>query len=321
VFTQYRKSKNKEIANLFNIMLVLVSVVAWIQLWKKGYWVGGTSVGKRIGFGGLAFSIVLFFSSLSTLVVLKNNKPDGNGYNRVQFRELLILYVFLLLLAVAYAFGSGNGLIRQMSGAFVFLSGASLYSAFWIDQYIEKKYLGSTVSLLLVLSVCLVLTLAYKDPYRLPARVKYQIEPVTFAGNKGSIFVDKKTAKYVNDLKRIAFDAGWKRGMPLVDLTGGSPGAMVTLGGKILCIPWLIGGYKGSNDFVLAALDMVSNSTLHVAWVLTAPGGSRGLSSEILSYLGLDFPDSYKAVGKLRTGHRNEEQVLWSPLNTISTEN
>ena len=66
---------------------------------------------------------------------------------------------------------------------------------------------------------------------------------------------------------------------------------------------------------------MVSNSTLHVAWVLTAPGGSRGLSSEILSHLGLDFPDSYKAVGKLRTGHRNEEQVLWSPLNTISTEN
>jgi hypothetical protein len=169
--------------------------------------------------------------------------------------------------------------------------------------------------------MCLVLTSAYKNPYRLPAGVKNQIEPVTFAGSKRSVFVDKKTAKYVNDLKRIAFDAGWKRGIPLVDLTGGSPGATVILGGRILAIPWLLGGYKGSNNFAHSALKMVSSSTLHDSWVLTAPEGKRRLSSEILSRLGLDFPDAYKAVGKLRTGHRNEKQVLWRPLNTISNEN
>jgi hypothetical protein len=320
-FTEFKKSKNKEIKNLFNIVLVFVIAAAWIQLWRKGYWVGGTSFGKRIGFGGLAFSFVLFFSSLSLSVIRKNNNLCGNGYNRVRFSELLLLHIFLLLLAVAFAFGSGNGLIRQMSGAFVFLCTASLYSAFWVDQFVEKSYLGNTVSLLLVFSVCLVLTLAYKNPYRLPAKIKYQIEPVTFAGSNGNVYVDKKTAKYVQDLKRIAVDAGWKWGMPLIDLTGGSPGAMVALDGEILGIPWLLGGYKGSNDFVRAALAMVSICRLRVAWILTAPGGSREISSEILSQLGLDFPNAYETIAKLRTGYRDEEQVLWRPFNTISAKN
>jgi hypothetical protein len=321
VFIQYKRTQKKEIRTLFIIALILVITVTWIQLWKTGYWVGGQSAGTRIGFGGMAFSFVLFFSTLSTLVLWNNKKLEVNSSNGVQFRQWLALYVFLLLLAVAFAFGSANGLIRQMSGAFVFLSAASLYSAFWIDQYINKKYLGSAVSLLLVLSVCLVLTLAYENPYRLPTGVKNQIEPVTFTGNKGSIFVDKKTAKYVNDLKRAAIDAGWKRETTLIDLTGASPGTTVILGGRAPGIPWLMGGYKGSNDFARFALSMASSSTLNLAWVLTAPGGSIRLSNKILSHLDLNFPDAYKAVGKLKTGHRIEKQVLWRPLNTTPATN
>lgn len=316
--TRYRKTQNKESGAIFIFMLVLVSAVAWIQLWKTGYWVGTQS---RIGFGGSAFSFVVVFSGLSTLVLWKKKKSDGSNCNRVQFRELLKLYIFLLLLAMAYAFGSNNGLVRQMSGGFVFLSAASLYAAFWIDQYVGKKYLGYAVSLLLVLSVCLILTLAYRNPYRLPAKVKAQVVQVAFAGSKGTIFVDGKTAKYVNDLKRIALEAGWKSGMYLIDLTGGSPGATVILGGRAPGAPWLVGAYKGSNDFARAALAKVSTSTLQTAWVLTAPKGRRKLSNKVLSDLGLEFPNTYEAVGKVRTGHRNEEQVLWRSLNIIPVEN
>lgn len=315
VFTRYRKPQNKETGAIFVFILVLVSAVAWIQLWKTGYWVGGTGVGIRIGFGGLAFSFVLVFLGLSTLVLWKRGKTGGN-FNGVQFRELLKLYIFFILLAIAYAFGSGNGLVRQMSGGFVFLSAASLYSAFWIDQYIGKRYLGYAVSLLLVLSVCLILTLAYRNPYRLPAKIKDQIVQVTFAGRKGTIFVDEKTAKYVNELKRTALEAGWKPGMYLIDLTGGSPGATVILGGRAPGAPWLVGGYKGSNDFARAALAKVPSLTLQTAWVLTAPKGRRRLSNKVLSDLGLEFPNAYEAVEKVKTGHRNEVQLLWKPLNT-----
>lgn len=320
VFTRYRKTQNKNIGTLFIIVLVLVSVVAWTRLWEAGYWVGGQSVGNRIGFGGLAFSFVLVLSGLSTLVLWKKGKPGGNC-DGIQFRELLKLYIFLLLLPMAYAFGSNNGLVAQMSGGFVFLSAASLYSAFWIDQYIGERYLGYVVSLLLVLSICLILTLAYRNPYRLPAKVQDQVVEIAFAGSKGAIFVDEKTANYVNNLKRTALSAGWKSGMYLIDLTGGSPGATVILGGRAPGAPWLLGAYKGSNDFARAGLAKVSISTLQFAWVLTASEGSRKLSNKVLSDLGIDFPNAYEAVGKVRTGHRNEDQVLWRPLNVISVEN
>jgi len=55
--------------------------------------------------------------------------------------------------------------------------------------------------------------------------------------------------------------------------------------------------------------------------VLTVPEGRRKLSNKVLLDLGLEFSNAYEAVGKVRTGHRNEEQVLWRPLNIIPVEN
>jgi len=316
---RYRQYRNKEIAKIFTILLTIISIVAWFQLWKAGYWVGGQGVGTRIGFGGLAFSFAILLSGLSTLVLWKK-RERYKSCNVIQFRELLKLYTLLLLLAMAYAFGSGDGLIRQMSGGFVFLSAASLYTAYWIDQYIGGRYLLYVVSFLLVLSVCLIMTSAYGNPYRLPAKVKNQMVPITFVGDNGTIYVDEDTAEYVRDLKRNALAAGWKPGISFIDLTGASPGAAVIIGGKVVGTPWLLGGYKGSDAFAHVALAEVSTSTLRTAWVLTAHKGRRKLSYTVLSDLGLEFPNTYEAVGKVRTGYRHEEQVLWRPLNSIISE-
>jgi hypothetical protein len=313
-FNRYKKFRKKEITNIFIILLAIVSALSWFQLWEEGYWVGGTSIGQRIGFGGLAFSIVLLFSSISTAMLWKKDKPECNNSNKMQFRRLLGLYLFLILLAMAYAFGSGNGLIRQMSGAFVFFSAASLYSALWVDQKVEKKYLGNSVALLLVISVYLVLTFAYKNPYRLPADLKDQVVKVTFTGNKKAIFVDEETAKYVNALKKTALGAGWKAGMYLIDLTGGSPGTTIILGGRAPGVPWLLGSYKGSNDFAETILKMVPKSVLREAWLLIAPDGKRSLAVKILNNIGLDYPREYVEVGKAKTGHRNELHFLFKPM-------
>jgi hypothetical protein len=65
----------------------------------------------------------------------------------------------------------------------------------------------------------------------------------------GSLFVDKKTVNYIKDLKRIALNAGWEPGTPLIDLTGWSPGANVILGARILGTPFLFGPlFQGRRD-------------------------------------------------------------------------
>ena len=83
-------------------------------------------------------------------------------------------------------------------------------------------------------------------------------------------------------------------------------------------VPWLLGAYKGSSEFAKTAIEMAPKSEQYTAWVLTAPKGKGRIPDEILMDLGLDFPKSYEMVGKTKTGHRNEEQTLWRPLNCSS---
>jgi len=318
VLLKYRKTQNKVFDFFLAFLMIFIVVIAWIRLYKTGFWAGGTFSGTRIGFGGLAFFIVIFLLDLMTYMFRDIRKLNKNS-DKMFFKESVKLYVLLFFLIAAYAFGSGNGFIRQTSGAFIFLSTASLYAAFDMDRYFQKSFLGVIISLLLILSICMIMISAYKKPYRLPAPIKSQTFPVTLGGTKGTLFVDKKTARYVNDLKKIAFEDGWKPGMCLIDLTGGSPGATVILGGKFLGTPWLLGGYKGSNKYAEMFIAMASKEKQHSAWILTAPKGKLRISSKILLKLGLDFPGDYSLVGQVRTGHRNEIQYLWKPNENLST--
>ena len=60
---------------------------------------------------------------------------------------------------------------------------------------------------------------------------------------------------------------------------------------------------------------MSPRSELDAAWILTAPSGVYKIPEDILPEIGLNFPKGYKVVGTAITGHRDEFQVLWKPLN------
>ena len=298
--------------SVLSFFLILFPLVTCYRLWETGQW---SRTG--MGFSGLALFMALMFSALLTLLAW-NKKTSAS--EKIPFMRLTALFLFLFMLAVAYAFGSGNGLIRQMSGAYVFFAAGILYTAFWIDQYLDRKILWRIVPALVAVSALLVMHGAFNRPYRLPEKISKQVVKTSFLAGSGFLYVDKPTAGYINDLKKIALEASWKPGTPFIDLTGGSPGATVILGGRIMGTPWLLGAYKGSSEFAKTAIEMATKSEQRAAWVLTAPKGKRRIPSEILVNLGLDFPKSYEMVGKTKTGHRNEEQVLWRPLNIIPVE-
>jgi len=291
---------------IHSVFLISFNLFIWYQLWETGQW----SI-KRIGFGGIALSLALLSSALLTLCTWKKSTGESG---LITFKRMVIVYVFLFMLAVAMAFGSANGIVKQMSFAYVFLAAGAIYIAFWIDQHVDRKIFGSMILFLVSVSVLIVLMLAFKNPYRLPGTISEQVVKSSFLTDSGSLMVDSSTAVYISGLKRIAQEAGWEPGTPLIDLTGGSPGATVILDGRIVGLPWLIGGYKGSNEFVKTLLKIVAESVQKKAWVLTAPEGKRSLSNKILSGINLNFPEGYVAVGKVRTGHRNELQILWKPL-------
>lgn len=285
--------------------LIIFFLTASYQLWDTGQW---SRYG--MGFSGLSFLIVLMSFAVMTLLAW-NGK--GYGISRISFLRLAGLCLFLFMLAAAYAFGSANIFIRQMSAAYVFFIAGALYTAFWIDQHVERDILGYVIPAVIAVSILFVSIDAFHRPYRLPRKISEQNTEVAFLSGSGTLLVDSPTAGYVNELKRLALEAGWIPGTPLIDLTGGSPGATVILGGQMMGFPWLVGGYKGSSEFVKAILEKLPKSKQRSAWILTSPKGKRRIPSEILLDLGLDFSHGYKAIGKITTGHRNETQILWKP--------
>ena len=309
VWWMKRRGQETNAILVHSIFPVIFCLFIWYRLWKTGQW----SL-SGIGFGGIAFSLVLVLSAWLTLCAFKQRLGEKRF---IAFRRLVVINVLLFMLAFAQAFGTNNLIVRQMSFAYVFLATGALYTAFWIDKYVDRVVLGNIIPVLISVSVLMVLIHAFNHPYRLPGNIDSQVVKSSFLLGNGFLDVDTPTAAYISDLKRVAQEAGWKAGKPLIDLTGGSPGATVILGARIMGRPWLMGGYKGSNESVVAVLKKIPRPILGKAWVLTAPEGVRSLSVEILSKFDLEFPEGYTAVGKVRTGHRNELQILWKPLTTI----
>ena len=262
-----------------------------------------------MSFSGLFAALLLvfgknYFASLGQLATV------GKSLLSPVFK----LSLFLFMLSFAYAFGSGNGLVVQATGAFIFI--AALYSVLglYYEKMIVHKGIYSIAICFVIVTLMVMLLRVALSPYRLPASIFDQSEPVSFHNSNSLIFVDEKTAKYVNGLRMLAVDAGWKAGSPLIELSGASPGASVILDAKLMDTPWLLGGYSGSRAFALEMLRPISKEVLNTSWLLLAPEGKQRIDTDILEELGLEFPGDYERVGEVVTGYRKERQELWKPV-------
>lgn len=302
-------SKRKHFGSLVfpvSISLVILLAGLWYQLWDMGQWEGNKS--------GLGMLVIALFMLLSLGLVSFVKRSKLTSENELSF-ELVYLLTFLILLAVSYSFGSNNGLIKQMTGAILFIAAFVLYSGFWIDEKTNNHLLGNAAQLVVVSTVLMLIMAAHNKPYRISTGLAGQVESSSFLMGKGHLLLDKTTAQYVRDMKEVAHDSGWNVGKPLIDLTGASPGALVVLGGRLLGVPWLLGGYEGSEEFATQSLATVNIQQLSEAWILTAPDGKHSVSLQVLSNVGLSFPSNYEKIATLKTGYRQEQQILWRPTN------
>lgn len=251
------------------------------------------------------FYIVWIYVITEQIVSKSSDQPD--------VFSVLFLTCFFLGASLSTAFGTANNVIQQLSNSAVFIT-ISLSIMFHVGAPKKLKELTlASFGVLLAIMGMLFLLKAYEDPYRLAGSIWEQNKQVSFANSKHRLYLDSPTAYYALELLKSAFEAGWQRGTPLIDMTGGSPGALVILDARIVGTPWLLGAYEGSNAFTKTALKSVDQKILNRAWVLTAPEGRRRIDLDVLDKNNLNFPDQYEKVGKLKTGHRNEEQLLWKP--------
>jgi hypothetical protein len=253
-------------------------------------------------------SIVLFLT-----VVVFNRFDKSYEQEKGDISVYVIVALSLFILPFAYSFGTNNNLLSHSYNVLIFLFAIWLYSfQILLGKYAHKKYIIALLCMLMVSASSIIINKAYNSPYRLVSNIGSQNTEVQFLGTNGVIKVDDITAKYVNNLKQIAINSGWKERNPLIDLTGGSPGALVILNAKLVGKPWLVGGYGGSANYTKLAIKL-SGINPFDSWVLTAPHGKRNNPIPSLSDTSFNFEEKYQLVGRIKTAHRNEEQLLWKP--------
>lgn len=254
---------------------------------------------------------------------------------------ILVLLRWGLLTQVPTVHWARAGLFLTLPHVFAFgtngnywLQG-SMAALFWIlggTVFLRSAMLGQrswTVLVPLVVVVQAVvaglLLYGFRAPYRQPQPIDTNAALVEIGTLPSRLILSDGYADYIRTAGAVARDAGFVPGTPIIDLSGESPGLLQAFGAVNLGLPWLIGGYPGSEAYVSAALGFVPCAPLATAWVLVEPDGARRIPETVIAQVGADFPRSYALVGAWQVasgaGGRvwRGQQKLFRPLAVAET--
>jgi hypothetical protein len=241
----------------------------------------------------------------------------GLGWQSLTVESLrpLLIAAFFVVCPYLFAVGTGNRVTTQALGALVFWPLAAAQVARCMLTQETLRYVHTVVAAAVVpITACLV-TSSMQQPYRQNTPLHMQLEPIAIGPLQMSLlFVDRESARYLQELRAsVPGGSDRLRGTPLLDFTGGHPATVYALGAKAIALPWLIGGYAGSNAVVDRAVASVPCEILAQAWLLTSPGSQREISLSVLMRQGLD---QYDPVAGPFTGPWSENasvQYLLAP--------
>ena len=209
-------------------------------------------------------------------------------------RDGLVLAAGLILLPLACVFGSNTN----------YWAGACDYAIFWLlaavvllGQLSGDRQSGALVLLacVAVVSASLAVAGGMARPYRQSVAVWEMHSEAPLAGS--TVTVNPGGQQLLMDLRAMASDGDMPAGVPMIDLTGQSPGLIHALEATAVGSPWLIGGQPGSAALFVHILNDVPCRLLAEAWVLSQPDGPRALDDSLLASTGIT-PEALTIVGR-----------------------
>ena len=249
-------------------------------------------------------------------------------YRLPRFKAANIQWGIALYFAVLphiLAFGTNNNYWLQ----------GSLGSLFWVlaGLVILMPFMSSTGNprVLLPSAVCgqlitvFLLYSAMEHPYfGQPEPFRQYDTTVATQINKSTLILPEALADYYINIKKMADQAGFQVNTPIINMTGYNPGVIYAIGGKAIGLPWLIGGFSGSNDVTVTVLNRVSCTEIGEAWLLIDTDTPRKLSPAILNNFGIAEQD-FEIAAKLNTppnsparwGVASRQLQLWKPTRPI----
>lgn len=231
-----------------------------------------------------------------------------------------IAFYFAILPHVA-AFGTNNNYWVQGSFVSLFwvLAGLVILMPTILMRGSQRVLLSVVVSGQLI--TVFLLQTAMEWPYRQPYPFRQYNSAVTIGINESELILSQDLADYYRNVKKMASQASFQSGMPVIDMTGEGSGTLYTLGAKAIGSPWLIGGLTGSDNMAVALLNRVPCIDIAEAWLLIDSDNPLKLSLTILNNFGFSFEQSFEMAADLnipstnivRHGIPSRRLQLWKP--------
>ncbi|CAN7608219.1 hypothetical protein [Devosia sp. LjRoot3] len=251
-----------------------------------------------------ARAILLVFpatSSVLTLSTLPRLTPAavGGKISAALLRNSALGLGFMAL-PLVYAFGSNNNYWMLAGDACIFWVLAAVLFATGSGTVLRDRDLIPYTLLAPVLALFF-LQHGLAKPYRQPEPLWTNNRQVALGNPSHSLTLSSDFAAYIEEAHSDAKAAGFQPGMPVIDLSGQSPGLLFALGARNVGYPWLSGGYPGSTEIVKAALERVDCRDLAQSWVLLERTGPRMVDSSVLSVFGADVDEDFNIVAQWTT--------------------
>jgi hypothetical protein len=300
------------------LILVIIHVIVIMGLFNNLIQINLGAIRNRFsGISFFGFMEILFFGLIITtilvLALVKKSLLKNLGYKKLTV--IIVMAVFPYL----YSFGSNNN---------YWIMGYSVIF-FWITAFSASFFLfleqTRSWNALIPLSVAVQLLTAFnvysgiQNPYRQPQELYLNDSEVQIGITKSRIIVTDSYASYFKQIQETVKTSNFKTGDPVIDLSGHSPLTLYLLGSEAVGSPWLIGGYKGSENYAFESLLLFSCEKLSKSWILTEPDGPRLINLDVLIGLGLNFPDDYELRGTWQTPKNSSgwelsrTQLFYSP--------
>lgn len=204
----------------------------------------------------------------------------------------------LIFLVLPHLFALGSNLNYWFLG-----SGVALFWMLAVVAFLSPlAQEGRSVATLLPLTVLAQLLTAsavnggFLRPFRQVKELRTYNAVMPMPG-RGKLVLSQSFHDYLGTARAQARAAGLEVGTPVVDLAGLSPGLLYVLEMRAVGLPWLIGGFPGSNAVAVETLGLENCVDLAKAWVLIEPEGPYHLDqASVMASFGAGQADYIVAV-------------------------
>lgn len=270
-------------------------------------------------FQGLLIFAVVYAVAITTLA-----HGRLQALKSISLPQWTIAALFLVMPHI-YAFGT-NGNYWEVGGSaaiFWLLAGLAL-----LGPLIRVRASWFLVLPLVLAAQAVTATLlqtGLEQPYRQPQPLRLNVSTLEIGPHRSALTLSEGYSTYIASAMAIAKKAGFESNLPLIDLSGQSPGILFAIDAQSIGQAWTVGGYPGSLKLAEHALALTSCEKISVAWVLFEPNGPRSIPVELMTLLGSNFPRGYELAGAWETaegagGYQNRRtQELYKPIESYKT--